>query len=127
MEIRYTSETLKEAIRALEAKQAEEGLLLKEQFIETYENLKPLTFVKNFFKEFSTSEEIKNNFLDTAIGLTSGFVTKKVIVGSSKNPLIKLLGLAVQFGITDVVVKNFDVIKDFALSFIKPKPDKSEE
>jgi hypothetical protein len=118
MENQYTAETLKEAIKKLEIKQAEEGQLVKEQLLLTYENLKPVNILKNIVKDVYSSENYMQDFVEIIAGMTSGFITKKIVVGSSKNPLLKLVGLAIQFGITTLVSKKFIVIKESVTQLI---------
>jgi len=118
MENQYTVESLKEAIKALEVKQANDRILLKEQMLVTYESLKPSNILKNIFKDFASNENLKNEFVNTAVAVTTGFITKKVIIGKSNNLALKLVGLAFQFGITSLVSKNYDVIKDVFNQFI---------
>ena len=125
MENQYTVESLREEIKTLEIKQAEEGQLLKEQLLITYENLKPINILKNIVKDFSSSDKYKQDFLDIVAGMTSGFITKKIVVGRSKNPMLKLVGLAIQFGMTTLVSNKFNAIKDsiahFLSRFLKEK------
>jgi hypothetical protein len=45
-------------------------------------------------------------------------LTKKLIVGKSQNPLLKIIGLGIQFGITAIVNKNYDSIKDVFTQYI---------
>jgi len=118
MENQYTVESLREEIRALEIKQAEEGQLLKEQLLITYENLKPINILRNIAKDFSSSDNYKQDFLEIVAGMTSGFITKKIIIGKSKNPMLKLIGLAVQFGMTTLVSNKFNAIKDSIVQFL---------
>ena len=118
MENQYTAETLKEAIKKLEIKQAEEGQLVKEQLLITYENLKPVNILRNIAKDVYSSENYTQDFVEIIAGMTSGFITKKIVVGSSKNPVLKLVGLAIQFGITTLVSKKFSVIKESVTQLI---------
>jgi len=127
MEKQYTVETLKEAIKALEIKQAEERLLLKEQLLITYENLKPINFLKNIVKDFYSTENYTQDLVEIIAGMTSGFVTKKLIVGKSKNPVLKLVGLAIQFGMTTLVSKKYIAIKESIIHFINRLLEKKEE
>lgn len=127
MENQYTVETLKEVIKELEIKQVEEGQLLKEQLLITYENLKPINILKNIVQDFSASENFKQDFFDTVAGMTSGFITKKIIVGRSKNPMLKLIGFAIQFGMTTLVSNKFNAIKDSIAHFINRFVEKKEE
>ncbi len=121
-----TAEELKNTIQQLEYKQALEWVLLKEQFLTTCESLKPLNVIKNTFKEFTTSPDIKNKILDTAIGLATGYLSKALMVGSSHNPLKKIVGAFLQIGISNVVSKNAETIKSF-LKKIVDKHDNSEK
>jgi len=97
---------LKYAIRILEAKQAEKAALLKEQFFITYESLKPVNLIKNSLKEIFTSPNLIDNFLGTSVGLASGFLSKKLVVGASSNIFRKLLGSLLDYGVTNVVSQH---------------------
>jgi hypothetical protein len=127
MENQYTAETLKEAIKKLEIKQAEEGQLVKEQLLITYENLKPVNILRNIAKDVYSSGNYTQDFVEIIAGMTSGFITKKLVVGSSKNPVLKLVGLAIQFGITTLVSKKFSVIKDSVIQLISKFLEEREQ
>jgi hypothetical protein len=127
MEKRYTTESLKVAIKALEVKQAEDRQLLREQLLITYENLKPINILKNIVKDFYTTDNYKQDFLEIVAGMTSGFITKKLIVRNSKSPVLQLVGLAIQFGMTTLVSKKYNAIKDSIFNFISKFLEKKEE
>ena len=127
MENQYTVDSLKQAIKELELKQKEERVLLEEQLVITYDSLKPSNILKNIFKDFASSENLKNEFVNTAVAVTSGFITKKIIIGKSESQFRKLIGLAFQFGITSLVSKNYDAIKDVVSQFIARILDAQEE
>jgi len=118
MEKKYTVESLKEEIQALEIKQAEEGKLVRDQLLITYENLKPINILKSIVQDFYSSDNYTQDFIEIVAGMTSGFVTKKLIIGKSKNPLLKLVGLALQFGMTTLVSKKFYAIKGSVMNFL---------
>ena len=118
MENQYTAETLREAIKELEIKQAEEGQLVKEQLLITYENLKPVNILRNIVKDVYSSENYTQDFVEIVAGMTTGFITKKIVVGRSKNPMLKLVGLAIQFGITTLVSKKYYAIKESVTQII---------
>jgi hypothetical protein len=118
MEKKYTKESLQEAIKVLEIKQAEEGQLVKEQLLNTYENLKPLNILRNIVNEFYSTDKYKQDFVEIVAGMTTGFITKKMVIGKSKNPFLKILGLAIQFGITTLVSKKYNELKNSAIQFI---------
>lgn len=102
---------LNAAILHLENKQAQEGVLLKEQFNITYESLKPINLVRNTFKEIVSAPDLKEDLLKTSIGLASGYFSKKIAIGSTNNPFKQILGSFLQMGVTNVVSKNADGIK----------------
>ncbi|MGA2408622.1 MAG: hypothetical protein ABSF81_18000 [Bacteroidales bacterium] len=102
---------LKNAIQLLEIEQGIKGQLLKEQFYLTYESLKPINILKKTLKEISSSPYLIDNISGTAMGLASGFLSKKIFVGTSGNIFRKLIGSLLQFGITNVVTQNSDIIK----------------
>jgi hypothetical protein len=102
---------LKDAIEQLELRQAREWLSLKEQFLDTYESLKPLNVLKNTWKEVSTSPDIKENVLGTTLGLTVGHLARSLFVGASQQPLKKILGTLLQAGVSNVVASNSGLLK----------------
>lgn len=112
------SKELNVAIVLLEHKQAQEEILLKEQFEITYESLKPIHLIRNTFKELVTTPDFKENLLNTSISLAAGYFSKKLAVGSTKNPFKQILGNFLQIGITSVVSKNADDIRTKFLNIL---------
>ena len=109
-----TSNDLKDAILQLECKQANELFLLKKEFRNTYETLKPVNLLKSSFSNLLSDSDFKGNILDTVISLAAGFLSKKTVVGSSHNPIKQLLGTFLQIGVTSLVSKNTEGIKSNA-------------
>jgi len=103
--------SLKESIRLLEIRQAEEGVILKEQFKETFESLKPFNLIKSSLKELTGSSEIKNNLFETVVSILTGYLTKKITINSKGGPLMKIVGVLLQFGVTRLVSKNAEKIR----------------
>ena len=106
-----TIKELNAAILVLENKQAQEAILLKEQFSLTYESIKPINFIRSTLKELVTAPDFKEDMLTTSMSLAAGYFSKKLAFGSSDHPLKQLLGSFLQMGITSVVSKNADGIK----------------
>ena len=106
-----TSAGLKEAIQLLEVEQEIRGQQLKEQLYIAYESLKPLNLLKHTLKELTSSPYMIDNISGGAMGLVSGFLSKKIFVGASGNLIRKLFGSILQFGITNVVAQNSDSIR----------------
>lgn len=105
------TEALNKAIEVLQKKKDIEFELLKEQFHITYESLKPINLIKSTLADVASSPELKNNVLNNLIGLTTGYISKKVLLGSSRNPIKILLGSLFQFAIAKVVSKHTESIK----------------
>lgn len=110
---------LRAAIAALEQKQLVEADLMKAQFHLAYESVKPINFIKSTIKEVTASQDIKDNLLNTGVGITAGYLSKKLFEGVSHSPLRKLLGTVLMFGITNAVAKNPEVIKAAATGVMK--------
>jgi hypothetical protein len=105
------TDALNETIALLEYRQEQELRMLKEQFELTYDSLKPLNIIKKAFGEMTTSTELKGNIINNVIGMSTGYLTKKLILGSSHNPFKRILGNVLQFVITNVVTKHTDNLK----------------
>jgi hypothetical protein len=113
MESITTADRLKDAIQLLEIEQAEKWQLLKKQSLITVEIFKPANLLKSAAKELVSSPRLIENLLGTIVGLATGFLTKKIITGSSVNIARKLLGSVLQFGVTTIATQNTDSIKTF--------------
>jgi len=109
----YSTAGLKEAIRQLEYKRLDQEQLLKEQFILTRESLKPVNLIKNTFSEVVTSPLLISNVLGTAIGLSAGYFSKKLFIGTSVNLLKKLFGSILQLGITTIIANKPEIVQSF--------------
>lgn len=119
------------AILVLEAKQEEERLLMKKEFHQAYESMKPINLIKNTFKEVAQSQDIKDNLINTGVGLAAGYASKALFEGVTHSPLRKLLGTALMFGITNIITKNPEAVKSVTngiFVFVKSKfADKESE
>ena len=109
---------LYEKINFLELKRSNDLNLLKEQAKISYESIKPINLIQNSLKEFSSSLNFKKELLNTSISLGVGYLSKKIAVGSTKNPLKQLLGTVVQMGVTNLVSKNTEAIKSVTKNLI---------
>ena len=106
-----TSAGLKTVIQQLEIQQAGELSLLKEEVLKTAESLKPINIIKSTFKNAIDVPDLKTGIINSAIGLTTGILAKKIIIGKTLNPLSKLLGVALEMFVANKVSKNTDEIK----------------
>ena len=104
---------LKNAIQLLEAEQAAKWQLLKEQLNITYTSFKPGNFLTNAFNNMVSSPHLIENILGTTVGLATGYLSKKIVVGASANIFRKLLGSVMQLGVTSAVTRHPDILKSF--------------
>jgi hypothetical protein len=108
-----SDKTLGEAIRNLEAQQALELEILKKYTEYTLHELNPVTIIKEKIHDGISnigdtvnSSEFKKGLLKTGIGLASGFLTRKLMVGPKAGLLKKLFASAVQAGVSGFVIKK---------------------
>lgn len=106
MENITTSAALKNAIQRLEYRQIENGQRLEEDFFFVIENLKPANLIKNAMGNIVESPNLVDNILGGALGLVSGYLTKKLAIGGSGNIIKKFLGTILQLGVTSVVAQH---------------------
>lgn len=106
MEKQDPTALLKTAIQAKTLEQAEEGRLLKAHFHVTYESLKPVNILKSTIKNIITAPDLKASLVNTAIGMTTGFIAKKLFTAGSSNPLTKLLGVFIETFVANGVARN---------------------
>ena len=121
---------LKAAILQLETKQSNEGKILKEQYLNTYESMKPINLIKSTFREVTASPDLKDELFNTSVGLVAGYLTKMLFQGASHSPVRKLFGTVLMFGITNAVAKHPEVVKSAGKGLLKiiiGKPDAGGE
>ena len=100
------TETLQEAILLLKLQQSGQLDQLKEQYRYTYESLKPINIIKRTFTQLTSTAEFKGNVVSNLIGIGTGYLTKKVLVGSTNNIFKKVFGTMLQLAITNIVTKK---------------------
>ena len=132
MEKENLDDFVKAEIYRLELKQKLELASLKSQLHTTFEQLKPLNLLKQTFTEVSESPEIKSQLLNSGIGLLTGYLSKKLMIGNTSNPIKNILGTIVEFIIANVVAKysesileNGENILQLFLGKVKDVPNSS--
>jgi hypothetical protein len=119
MQTTDATEELKNAIRLAEVRLSTNGQLLKEQLLLTYDSLKPASLIRSTLKEITSSPFLIGNLAGSVIGLTTGYLSNKIVIGSSVSVLRRLIGSVLQFGITNIISKNSEVIKSGSRSFFR--------
>jgi len=111
-----SSTVLKETIQLLETEQVIEKQMLKEQFYFTYERMEPANLLKSTIQDFTSAPYLVERIIGTAAGLATGYLTKKIVVGTSGNIIRKFIGLLMQVGITNTVAHHPDEVKSIGHS-----------
>ncbi|WP_353483363.1 hypothetical protein [Haliscomenobacter sp.] len=97
---------LRAAITALEYRQVTEGKMLKAEFNLAYESIKPINFIRNTVKEINRSSELKTDLLTLAVGVGVGYLSKILFKRVTHQPLKKLLGAALLFGVSKLISRH---------------------
>jgi hypothetical protein len=88
---------LRQEIQRLENKRSTQELLIKKRFDQTVETFNPVNILKS---------SLSGDFLSTAFALATGYLSKRILLGSTGQLLNKLLGNILQYGITALVIKK---------------------
>lgn len=102
------NEELDLAIELLERKRALEFNELKYQLNATYESVKPVNILNQTLIDFKESPDVKSNLLQTAISVVGGYASKRLLLGKSKSVFKRIVGYALQYGITNYISKKVD-------------------
>ena len=114
-----SSVELKKAIFALQQRQIEEERLFRKQLLITYESLKPINVLRNVIHELTSPSELKDGLIQTSASLIAGYLSRKIVVRSSNNPLLRFAGILVEYGVTNFVSNHSEVISKTVLSWVR--------
>ena len=104
-----------------------QGQLLKEEFFNVIDSIKPVNLIKSMLTEITSSPYLIDNMLGAVIGLVSGYLSKKIAVGTSHNLFRKIMGSLLQFGVTNLVAQHPEVLKNFGQLIIEKIFHKNEQ
>ena len=110
---------LKSAIHILEEERAVKEQVMKEQFYITYESFKPAKLLGSSLKEMMASPYLMENVIDTTIGLATGYLSRRIVVGASSNIIRRVIGSVMQAGVTNFVAKHPNAIKSIGQSLFQ--------
>ena len=120
-----SSADLKKSIEELELRSKRQEAVLKEGLKSTGQSikqtLKPANLLKSGMETVRHTPNLKMLAVNTFIGLAAGYVTRRFIVGNSKNIFKRTLGVAVQAGITKMVHNKLPEWKQKANTLIAKK------
>jgi len=104
------AEELAEAIAELELKAASQKRDLQKTFNTVSENLKPINLVKSGVRSVF-SGDYNESILNALIGIGTGFLGRKLIIGKTRSFVGKSVGKAIQWTMAGLVSKNAEKIK----------------
>ena len=111
--------TIKDRIQFLERKSTLEYQILHAEIKRGMDYIKPMHLLQNTFSEVINTPGIKHKAVNSIIGIVTGILAEKVVVGSTFNPFKKVYGLILEAVVARTVAKNFDSIKDTGESWYK--------
>ncbi len=120
-------EDLDVVINLLENEVNEQKILLAGQLNTLYEKFTPVNVARDIFKEAATSGEFRSNILSATLGITTGYVIKKLFFRKNSNPLKLLLGNILQYGIVNFVIHPSGLLKNLVSPRLKLSGRAEEE
>lgn len=94
------------AIERLEQRRNLQETELSGLYHEVLVSLRPKNILKNTIQEVSESTPLKQNLLKVAVGLGAGYLSRKMIVKPSAGSMKKMLGAALQYGVTNFIASR---------------------
>jgi hypothetical protein len=96
--------TLNSRIAELESQREAQKEAIREDFHGLLESLRPINLIKGLFRSVKESPDMKSDILHAAVGLGTGFLTNKILLGKLHGPLKTILGGLIQTGIAKAAV-----------------------
>ncbi len=107
------AEDLAMAIAELELKASAQKREIKETFAVVSENLKPANLVKSGVRSVFSGNH-KEELMNVLIGVGTGFLSRRLLIGKPRGFVGRTLGKALQWGMAGLVSKNAERIKEKA-------------
>ncbi|KAF0232734.1 MAG: hypothetical protein FD181_3847 [Prolixibacteraceae bacterium] len=105
---------LREAIQILETEQAEHLDQVREKFYHIWNSFSPANIIGSSLKGIVSSPNLVNNILGVAVGLFTGYLSRKAMfAGVTNSKYRRIFGNVLQFGIASLVARGPKVIKSF--------------
>ena len=109
---------LEDAIQALEKRRDLQKHELKEHFFLTVESFRPVNIIKDTLNEVITSADIKSDIAKIALGSISGYAAKQLVIGETRNPISKGLGVILEMVVSKNVIRNSENLKNLGQSLL---------
>jgi hypothetical protein len=106
-----TYKDLKRNIAELEYQQTKEFDILKSDISTGLKNLTPSSLFKGVLQSMSSKVTDNGGILSTSLAVLMGYISKKIFINTSSNPLKKMLGTLLLVLTTHLVTKHPEKIK----------------
>jgi len=106
---------LRNAIVIMESEMDEQKRSLNAEINLLYQSFKPVNIVKDVINEVMTSEDLRANLLTATIGISTGYLTKKLIFKKSNSTLKSLTGNLIQYGLANLIIHPSRTLKTLFL------------
>lgn len=106
-----TEAELEQAIAEMESRHRHEGREIINDFNLAVKNLQPFNMLKNILTEATASPEIKDNIVNTTVGMATGYLAKLFFNGKTAGPARKIIGNGLMFGISNIISNNPDTVR----------------
>lgn len=116
--ITSTSE-LEARIIELQTQGKEESVALKTELSVAVENINPIQILTNGLKEILKSPEVKHELFNLSLGMSAGYMAKRLVIGKSENTLQHITGNIVGMVVSKNVSLNADKIRSTTYLLLK--------
>jgi len=101
-------------IQILEAEQAGHLYQMREKFYIARESLRPVNIIGNSLKGMLSSPNLFKNVLGVALGLFTGYLSRKAIfAGVTNSKYRRIFGNVLQFGVASLIARGPKVVNSF--------------
>lgn len=114
-----TKADLKEEILSMEIRLANDREALKGDLRSAYKQLTLANLIRNTARELAEAPDFKQNVLTAIMSITAGSLSRKLVVGSTHNPIKNIFGALLQAGVTKLVANNSDTLKSVGAGLFK--------
>jgi len=77
---------------------------------------KPVNLLRSSIRDVASLPYLIDNIIGTAVGLATGYLSRKIVIGTSGNLIRKLFGFLLQLGVTNTVAQHPGSIKSMLFS-----------
>jgi len=110
---------LKAAILELQDRELREKQQLMRNFHGFTESMKPMNLIKSTYNKVKETPGITGTVLKAAAGVGVGLLSKKLLLGKSPGFIRKMIGSAIQMGVTGLVAKKSNTIQSSGAQILK--------